>query len=47
MNYEKYLNKNDYDFYSIDLGKIPPFTSSKIIEKKNICKSRKISSLFF
>ena len=33
MNNKKYLDKNDYDFYTIDLGKIPPFTSSKTIEK--------------
>lgn len=33
MNNKKYLDKNDYDFYTIDLGKIPPFTSSKAIEK--------------
>ena len=34
MANEKYLDNSNYDFYSINLGKIKPFTSSKIIEKK-------------
>ncbi len=46
MNNKKYLDKNDYDFYTIDLGKIPPFTSSKAIEKKLFANLEKLHPCF-
>lgn len=41
-----YLNKNDYDFYTIDLGKIKPFTASSVIEKKIFVELEKLHPCF-
>ena len=46
MNYKKYFDKSDYDLYSIDLGKIRPFTSSKVIEKKIFSTLEKLHPCF-
>ena len=46
MANEKYLDNSNYDFYSINLGKIKPFTSSKIIEKKIYANLEKLHPCF-
>ena len=46
MGKEKYLDNSNYDFYSINLGKIKPFTSSKIIEKKIYANLEKLHPCF-
>lgn len=46
MTYKKYLDKEDYDLYTIDLGKLKPFTSSKLIEKKIYASLEKLHPCF-
>ena len=46
MGKEKYLDNSNYDFYAINLGKIKPFTSSKIIEKKIYANLEKLHPCF-
>ena len=46
MANEKYLDNSNYDFYSINLGKIKPFTSSKVIEKKIFANLEKLHPCF-